>query len=142
MKKLLNKYLITETDNNYITFFRYIFFGGTVTIINIILLYILVEFIKLNYTLANILSMIICITITYFLSKKFIFTKKVSIGAKKEFLSYIIISIISIIIDTTILNILTKKLSIYYLISKILATIISTITNYILKKLIYNRYKI
>ena len=142
MKKFLNNLFIRPTEDKYLTIFRYIFFGGTVTVINIILLYVFVEFFKFNYILANIISMIICITITYILSKKFIFTKQVSIGVRKEFLSYIVIAIISIIIDTTTLHILTKKLSIYYMISKFLATFVSTATNYILKKIIYDTYKI
>lgn len=141
MKNKLKKLFIDPNEGRFIMLFRYLFFGGTVTIINIILLYLLVEYLKFNYVLANVLSMIICIIITYILSKKFIFTKKVTIGAKKEFLSYVIIAIISIIIDTSVLNLLSEKFSIYYIISKIIATVISTGTNYILKKLIYNKYK-
>ena len=142
MKKFVNKIFIEPTEDRFLTFIRYIIFGGIVTVINIILLYIFVEFLNLNYTIANIISMAICIIITYILSKKYIFTKKVSIGIRKEFLSYIIIAIISIIIDTIILNVLTKELSIYYLFSKILATIVSTGSNYLLKKIIYNKYKV
>ena len=141
MKTFLKKVFINPTEEKHLVLFRYLVSGGLVTLINIILLYIFVEFLKLNYTLANVISMIICITITYILSKKFIFTRKVSIGVKKEFLSYIIIAIISIVVDTTILNILTKKFGIYYLISKILATVFSTAINYILKKVIYDTYK-
>ena len=141
MIKLIKKLLFNPTEDKYITLFRYLFFGGVVTVLNIILLYLFVEFLNFSYVLANVISMIICITITYILSKKYIFTKKVSIGVKKEFISYIVIAIISIIIDTTVLNLLTKKLAIYYLISKILATIVSTLSNYIMKKIIYDKYK-
>ena len=56
-------------------------------------------------------------------------------------MSYVLIAIISIIIDTTILKILTEDFQIYYIISKILSTGISTVVNYILKKAIYTRYK-
>lgn len=141
LKDFIKKVFFEPTENKYLVFFRYIVSGGIVTIINIILLYVFVEFLKLNYTWANVISMLICITITYIISKKFIFTKKVSIGVKKEFLSYIIIAIISIIVDTTVLNLLTKKLAIYYIISKILATIVSTVINYILKKVLYETFK-
>ena len=142
MIKFLKHYFIEPSEDKFITLFRYLFFGGTVTVINIILLYMFVEFLKMNYTIANIISMIICITITYILSKKYIFTKKVSIGVKKEFISYIIIAIIAICVDTTILNLLTKQLSIYYIFSKMIATVVSTGTNYILKKFVYEKYKI
>ncbi len=141
MVRFIKQLLFSPTENHRVTLIRYLFYGGIVSIINIILLYVFVEFLKIDYTISNIISMAICITITYILSKKFIFSKKVSIGAKKEFLSYIIISIISIGIDTTILYVCTSWLTIYYLLSKIIAIIISTGVNYILKKTIYERYK-
>ena len=103
MIKLIKKYLIEKTEDKKITLFRYLFFGGFVTVINIILLYLFVELFSLNYSVANIISMIICITITYILSKKFIFTQNVSICVKKEFISYVIIAIISIFVDTLVL---------------------------------------
>lgn len=140
MKKI-KEIFIDYTENKKLIFFRYICTGGTVTLINIILLYVFTEFASINYVLSNIISMLICIIITYILSKKIIFTKKVKIGTVKEFISYIIIAIISIIIDTAIMKLLTEKLAIYYIISKIIATCISTVTNYILKSIIYDKYK-
>lgn len=139
--KILNKIFLKYTKNKYLILFRYLVTGGIVTLINILLLYIFVEIFKISYILSNIISTSICITITYIISKKIIFTEKVKIGVKKEFLSYIIISIISIIIDTIILNILIENFSTYYIISKILSTCVSTITNYFLKKKIYDIYK-
>ena len=141
MRKLINKLLKEKTENRFITLFRYIVTGGFVTVINLILLYIFVEVFKINYIFSNIISMIICISITYFISKKIIFTKKVRIGVKKEFLSYIIIAVISIIVDTTILNVMTEMFNIYYIISKIIATGFSSFLNYFLKLKIYNLYK-
>ena len=141
MIKYFKTIIIEETENKWLVLLRYLITGGLVTIINILLLYLFVDSFKINYVISNILSMVICITITYYISKKIIFTKKVKIGVKKEYISYIFIAIISIIIDTVILNILTEKFSIYYIISKILSTCISTITNYILKKTLYNMYK-
>ena len=111
MVKLIRKLLFDKTDDSKITLLRYIFYGGVVSVINIILWYVFVEFLHIDYTVSNIISMIICITITYILSKLFIFSRKVSIGTKKEFLSYIIISIISIGIDTGVLYICTSILS-------------------------------
>ena len=139
--KSIQKLLINYTEDRKILFLRYLFVGGFVTVINIILLYLLKEKCYINYSLANIISMSICICITYFLSKKIVFAKKVRIGVLKEFISYILIAIISIIIDTTIMVILTEKLYIYYIFSKIIATGFSTISNYLLKKVIYDKYK-
>ena len=85
MKKynLITKIFIEYTENQKLIFFRYLFTGGAVTIINIILLYLLVEIVMLNYYLSNVISMLICIIITYIVSKKIVFSKKVSIRSKK-----------------------------------------------------------
>ena len=139
--KLIKTIFINYTENKKIIFFRYLCTGGFVTIINILLLYLFTEIASINYTISNIISMLICITITYIISKKIVFVKKVKIGVVREFISYIAIAIISIFIDTIIMYILTEKFSIYYLLSKIFATCVSTVSNYILKKIIYNKFK-
>ena len=75
----LKKIFIDYTENNKIIVFRYLVVGASTTIINIVLLYLFVEFLKIEYKMSNIISMLICIIITYFLSKKIVFSKKVQI---------------------------------------------------------------
>ena len=141
MKAVIHKFFLDPTEERCIVFFRYLVSGGFVTIINMILLYLLVEFFGCHYVFADILSMSICIVITYLMSKRFVFTKKVRIGVKKEFFSYLVIAIIAVVVDTTVLRLLTNKLSIYYMLSKVVATAVSTIINYILKRIIYDTFK-
>lgn len=127
MKQMIKKYLFEYTENSKIIFFRYLCTGGTVTIINMVLLYLLTEWASINYAVSNVISMAICIVITYITSKKMVFVKKVKIGVIKEFLTYVLISIISITIDTMIMYVLTERLKIYYLLSKVFSTFVSTI---------------
>lgn len=76
---LIKRIFINYTEDKKLMFFRYICTGGIVTVINIILLYLFTEMLLINYNISNIISMLICITITYVLSKKLIFVKKVKI---------------------------------------------------------------
>lgn len=78
MKKI-KKIFIYYTENEKIIILRYLVIGGAVTVINIFLLYLFVEFLKVDYKISNIISMLICITITYVLNKKVVFSKKVRI---------------------------------------------------------------
>ena len=57
-------------------------------------------------------------------------------------MSYVLIAILSIIIDTLILRFLTETLNIFYIISKIGSTVFSTGINYILKRWVYEKYRI
>ena len=80
---LIKRIYINYTEDKKLMFFRYICTGGIVTVINIILLYLFTEMLLINYNISNIISMLICITITYVLSKKLIFVKKVKIRRSK-----------------------------------------------------------
>ena len=80
----LKKILVDYTDNNNIIIFRYLLVGGFTTIINIVLLYLFVEFLRFDYKISNIISMLICIVITYYLSKKIVFSKKVKIRCNQR----------------------------------------------------------
>ena len=80
---LIKRIFINYTEDKRLMFFRYICTGGIVTVINIILLYLFTEKLFINYNISNVISMLICITITYVLSKKFIFVKKVKIRRSK-----------------------------------------------------------
>lgn len=80
---LIKRIFINYTEDKKLMFFRYICTGGIVTVINIILLYLFTEMLLINYNISNIISMLICITITYVLSKKLIFVKKVKIRRNK-----------------------------------------------------------
>lgn len=75
----IKKIFIDYTENEKIIILRYLVIGGAVTVINIFLLYLFVEFLKVDYKISNIISMLICITITYILNKKIVFSKKVRI---------------------------------------------------------------
>lgn len=86
MKKiygLIKRTFINYTEDEKIMFLRYICTGGIVTTINIILLYLFTEKLFINYNISNVISMLICITITYVLSKKVILVKKVKIRRSK-----------------------------------------------------------
>lgn len=83
INELIKKIFINYTEDKKLIFFRYLCTGGTVTVINIILLYLFTEKLLINYNISNIISMLICILITYVLSKKVVFVKKVKIRSGK-----------------------------------------------------------
>ena len=57
-----------------IEFVKFSFVGGIMTILNLVLFTLMVEFLKINYLVSNVLSYIIAITLSYFLN--YIFTFK------------------------------------------------------------------
>ena len=141
MKKDTKKLFRTKTNNTLIQFFRYIWVGGIAAIVNIGMLYVFTDIIHLYYLFSNVLSFTLGLLVNYVLSKKFVFQEKMAINQMKEFIIYAIIGIIGLGIDTGLIWIFTSGLSIYYLISKVISTMIVFIWNFVARKVFYKIIK-
>jgi putative flippase GtrA len=104
---------------------KYILVGGLCTIIDFILLYILTEDVGLSYLPSSIISFITGTVLNYFLCTIWIFKIRVVKKRRHEFLYYILISGIGLLINTLAIWGFTEILNIYYMISKLLATLIT-----------------
>lgn len=132
----LSGLFIDETEDTIIQFFRYIFVGGISFIADAGTLFLL-EKTGLNYLLCAAIGFIVGLAINFSLSKKFIFTKKSNIkDSKAEFLVYTLIGIGGLIITEILMYVLTDKLGLYFMISKIFVTAITLVWNYTARKVI------
>lgn len=122
MNKLVNKII------------RFSIVGGIATIIDFVSLYIFKEFLNFNVILANTLSFTISVIYNYIASITWVFDVNNNKNKKVQFILFIIFSIVGLITNNIILYILTDKLNIYYLISKIIATLFVMIFNFITRK--------
>ena len=73
----------------------------------------------------------------YCLSKKFVFTNNNSMNKIFEIVMYTVIGLLGLVLDTFMLWIFTDKLKIYYMLSKIISTIITFVWNFVARKLLY-----
>ena len=113
---------------------RFIVVGGIATIIDFVYLYIFKEFLNFNVILANTLSFIISVTYNYIASITWVFDVNKNKNKNIQFIIFIIFSVVGLIINNVILYILTDKLNIYYLISKVIATLIVMVFNFVTRK--------
>ncbi|MDR0866654.1 MAG: GtrA family protein [Candidatus Symbiothrix sp.] len=133
---MIRKLFIENTNNWLIQFIRYFFVGGIAAIVNFLFLFIFTDIFNLYYLLSNVLAFIFGLITNYVLSKKFVF--RTDVGNKKiEFLTYGLIGVIGLIFDTGLLYFFTSITGLYYLVSKILSTVIVFIWNFTARKLIY-----
>lgn len=127
---------IEDTDNTIIQFFRYIFVGGISFVVDAGVLFI-VKNLGLNYLLAAAIGFAVGLAMNFSLSKKFIFTKKSNVkDSKAEFLVYALIGIGGLIITEILMYVLTDKLGLYFMISKIFVTAVTLVWNYSARKII------
>ena len=109
--------------------FKFTIVGGIATLIDFIFLYIFREILNLDVILSNTLSFTISVIYNYIASIKWVFDVNKNKNSKIQFILFVILSIIGLLINNGILYLLTYLIGIYYLLSKIMATLIVMIFN-------------
>ena len=140
VKEIFKKLFITKTNNSLIQFLRYFFVGGVAAIVNIGMLYIFTEVFHIYYVISNILAFTLGLIVNYLLSKKLVFQDNV-VDKRKEFIIYALIGVLGLGLDTLLVLILSDKLKIYYMLSKIISTIIVFVWNFMARKIFYKIIK-
>ncbi len=136
---------ITPTSNGFLQFFRYAFVGGIAAVIDFALLYVFTEWFHFHHMISAIIAFIGGLCTNFLLSKLLVFNKNAVESRVKpvwEFLSYALIGVIGLGITELILFVFTEKIGIHYMISKLIATIVVLIWNYLARKVfIYKKAK-
>lgn len=141
MKKLVYKIFIEKTDNSLLQFIRYFFVGGVAAVVNIGMLFIFTDLCHIYYLISNIMSFSLGLIVNYILSKLLVFQDKVSLSTSKEFIIYAIIGVVGLGIDTLLMSVFTDTFNIYYMLSKIISTLLVFIWNFGARKGLYKIIK-
>lgn len=113
---------------------KYLVVGGICTIVDMVLLYILAEYIGLFYVLAAAISFTTGVALNYFLCTGWIFEESKIKNKGIEILMYFVISIIGLLINVVGIWLLTNFLSLHFMLSKFLATALTLIWNFCSRK--------
>lgn len=130
---------ITKSNNTFIQFFRYIFVGGVAFLADGGSLF-LITTIGVNYLISVIFAFVIGLAVNYGLSKLLVFENS-SVNGKIEFLVYGIISVIGLGFTEIIMYVLTEIAGLYFMVSKVIATIIVLVWNFVARKITLYRKK-
>ena len=131
MKKLTNKRLAKQI-------LKFGIVGGTAFLIDYGIFYILTQFLYIHYIIATIISFSISVIYNYILSIKWVFdiTKK---QTKKDFILFLILSIIGLILNSFFLYTCVDLIHIHELIGKIIVTGIIMVYNFITRKMVIEK---
>lgn len=136
VKKIINLFhmkLDKKTENLLIQIFKFVIVGGIATLIDFILLFVFKEVVHLQVIISNTLSFCISLIYNYIASVRWVFDVNRDKDPKKNFLIFLIFSIIGLAINDLIMYLLINKLSTF--ISKIIATAIVMVFNFITRKI-------
>ncbi|ALI99892.1 GtrA family protein [Rufibacter tibetensis] len=112
---------------------RFVLVGGVCAGFDFACYAILVDYMHINYLAANIISTTLAIILNYFMSKKWVFnTSKYSF--KYEFVSFVILSLIGLLLNLGLIIVFVERLHLDPLIGKLLAIGLVAVFNFVSKK--------
>jgi len=130
---------ITPTLDPTLQFCRYIIVGGIATIVDWAVLYIL-EHAGLFYLAAAVFGFFFGLITNYALSVTMVFAaSRKGMNKAKEFLTHALIGLIGLGLTLLIMYIGTDLLGMYFMVSKVIATLIVLVWNFLGRKLILYR---
>ena len=112
-------------------FFKYVTFSTMTSIINVVVYIISFRCITKNVIISNVIAYTISISLSFVINKNCVFENKNQNVTKQLFL-YLVVKIISFIVDSCVLVISVEYLGLNNLISKLIANASTTISNYTL----------
>lgn len=115
-------------------FLKYVFVGGAAFVFDFGTLYILTEYFGIYYLTSAVVAFIIGLNVNYFLAKFLVFKASKIKDLKREYFYIVGISLSALFLNQILLFVLTEKLGVYYLVSKIIITVILLFYNFIIRK--------
>ena len=108
--------------------------GGLAFVIDYALLYSLTEFMNIHYLISSIISFTVSVIFNYILSIKWVFDVNKKQGTK-DFIIFVVLSTIGLGINSIIMYLMVDEMNIHYMLSKLVATFIVMVYNFITRKI-------
>ena len=131
-----------------IQIFKFIIVGGISFIIDFVIYTVMCNILQIHYIIAGITGFIISVVANYILSMRFVFESKEDMRKDKEFVIFVVLSLIGMLINSVILYICIDLIYRYWywlkemisvkimnVIAKIIATGIVMVYNFITRKI-------
>jgi putative flippase GtrA len=116
-------------------FFKFLIIGVSNTLINLSVLYLCTEILKIYYMISAVIAFLFAVTNSFILNKTWTFKEKIYEETTKKYFKFMIISVIALLVNLYILYSCTEFLHIYYLFSQMIAIGTNLIINFLGNKL-------
>lgn len=115
--------------------FKFVIVGGTATILDWAVYYVLYNFLHINPLIANILSFSVSVIYNYIASVKWVFDVNRDKSRIKMLIEFLVFSVIGLLLSELLLWIGIDKLGLNAMLVKIVATLIVMVFNFITRKI-------
>ena len=123
----------------FVQLFKFSIVGVVCFLVDFAVLYVLKEFAHLQVLLAAAISFTVSVILNYILSIYFVFDVDKKKNPKRNFILFVIFSIIGLILTEILMKIGIDFFNINYMLVKVLATVIVMVYNFVTRKLFIER---
>lgn len=96
---------------------------------------LLTEVFGVPYLISTTVSFIISVIFNYFASMRFVFKRKDDMSRRREFIIFVVLSVIGLVINDVFMWLMVDFLFIDYRISKVVVTFIVAVWNFVTRKI-------
>jgi len=111
------------------------FVGTLCFLIDYGIMILLTEIIGVPYLISCAISFSISVIVNYYLSMKYIFASRDDISKRREFVVFVSLSVMGLILTELLMWVMSDLIGIHYMISKIVVTGIVMIFNFVTRKI-------
>ena len=109
--------------------------GAIATVIDFGLLIFLTEVFHINYLISATVAFTAAVIFNYLASMRYVFTHKEELSRRKEFIIFVVLSVIGLLINNGCMWLGVELFAIDYRITKVVATAIVVLWNFITRKI-------
>lgn len=120
--------------NTYVQLVRSLVVSVVALVFDFSTMVLLKEKAGINYLLAATIGFTVGVTVNYFLSVFWVFTNRKFISAKIEFILFVVICTIGLVLNLIIISLLVEQLRVDYRLAKLFATVAVFFWNFIARK--------
>lgn len=109
--------------------------GGTAFLIDYGVMIALTELCGINYLISSGISFVVSVIYNYILSVRWVFEVDENGDKRKEFIIFIVLSVIGLGLNQLLMWVFVSTIHIFYMVAKIIVTAIVMVYNFITRKL-------
>ncbi len=123
--------------------FRYLVSGGSAAVVNVVFLFIFVEWFHLWYVISSILAFLIAFVVSFLLQKFWTFRNTSKEGVHKQAGVYFVVAVINLALNTALIYFFVEYFNFHYLLGQIVASGLIAISSFfIYSKFIFHHKSI